>query len=68
MVRGWLVGDKEGIGPRLVGRRQGGDWSEAGWEETRRGLVRGWLVGDKEGIGPRLVGRRQGGDWSEAGW
>ena len=30
LVRGWLIGEKEEIGQRLVDRRKGGDWSEAG--------------------------------------
>ena len=63
-----MVGEKEKIGQRLAGRRKGGDWSEAGWQEKRRRLVRGWLAGEKEETGQRLAGRRKGGDWSEAGW
>ena len=29
-MRGSLIGEKEEIGERLVDRRKGGDWSEAG--------------------------------------
>ena len=51
-----MVGEKEEIGQRLIGRRK------------RWRLVRGWLVGKKEEIGQRLWYRRKGGDWSEARW
>ena len=64
-----MIGEKEETGQRLAGRRKGGDWSEAGWQEKRRRLVRGWLVGEKEETGQRLADdRRKGGDWSEASW
>ena len=63
-----MIGEKEETGQRLAGRRKGGDWSEASWQEKRRRLVRGWLAGEKEETGQRLAGRRKGGDWSEAGW
>ena len=52
----------------LAGRRKGGDWSEASWQEKRRRLFRGKLAGEKEETVQRLAGRRKGGDWSEAAW
>ena len=41
LVRGKLVGEKEGIDQRLAGRRKRGDWSEAMVKKKRRRSVRG---------------------------